>query len=323
MDGKRGGVRGYDVSASTTIAELVLQAGRAGFNATELGRAVGIVGEMKKAGATVFLAFTSNMASSGLRELFAGLCKRKFVDAVVTGIGSVEEDVMKIQSPFVLASFGQDDAKLHEKGINRIGNILVPDERYEKLERLDREFYSGLFEKFKEKRPGGRYRAVVSPSEMARELGDFIGKKFSNDKKALGKSFVYWCYKNNIPICLPAPTDGAMGLHLSFFRQDFDLVLDAGADLKKFIDIANRSKKTGAIILGGGFAKHHTIGVNLLRGGLDYAVYVSTGTQYDGSMTGARTDEAVSWGKISAKARTAYVEGDATIIAPLLFGPFL
>ena len=315
-------IEGLNVSSKTTLSEYAAMLKSGGFQASELGQAADVVREMKKQGAFVFLAFTSNMVSSGLREVIAELCRRKFVDAIVTGVGSVEEDLMKIRKPFLLSSFSEDDVALHRKGVNRIGNILVPNDRYEALEKFDMEFYSMLFEKNKERRPNGKFRAVVSPSDMVKEYGLFAEKKFTKEK-GLRESFVYWCAKNDIPVCLPAQTDGAMGLHLSFFRQDHDLCIDPGADLRKFIGLASFAKRTGAIILGGGFAKHHTIGLNLMRGGLDYAVYVSTGTQYDGSMTGARTNEAISWGKISERARSAYVEGDATILFPILIAPFL
>lgn len=36
----------------------------------------------------------------------------------------------------------------------------------------------------------------------------------------------------------------------------------------------------------------------LQRNGADYAVYVNTGQEFDGSDAGATPDEAVSWGKI-------------------------
>lgn len=43
------------------------------------------------------------------------------------------------------------------------------------------------------------------------------------------------------------------------------------------------------------------------RNGADYAVYLNTGQEYDGSDSGARPDEAVSWGKIKADARAVKV----------------
>ena len=55
-----------------------------------------------------------------------------------------------------------------------------------------------------------------------------------------------------------------------------------------------------------------------MKGGLDYAVYITTATQYDGSLSGARLQEAVSWGKIKEDAKYVTVDGDATIILPLL-----
>jgi len=315
-------IEGLKVSPKTTLSEFADLLRSGGFQASELGRAVDVVKAMKKDGAYTFLAFTSNMVSGGLRELFAELCRRKFCDVVVTGVGSVEEDVMKISKPFLLGTFNEDDAALHKKGVNRIGNVLVPNDRYVFLEKLDMEFLSRIFEQKKEIRPNGKFRAVITPSQMVYEYGKFIAEKFKNSK-ALESSWVYWAYKNNIKVVLPAPTDGAMGMHVAFFRQDFDLVIDAAGDMRAIGNEVGFAKKTGAIILGGGFAKHHTIGLNIMRGGLDYAVYVSTGTQYDGSMTGARTNEAVSWGKISDKAKSAYVEGDATVLFPIIISQFL
>jgi deoxyhypusine synthase len=57
---------------------------------------------------------------------------------------------------------------------------------------------------------------------------------------------------------------------------------------------------------------------NLMRNGADYAVYVNTGCEYDGSDSGASPDEAISWGKIRSTAKPVKVHGDATLIFPLL-----
>jgi deoxyhypusine synthase len=66
-------------------------------------------------------------------------------------------------------------------------------------------------------------------------------------------------------------------------------------------------RKTGIIILGGGLPKHHICNANMLRNGADYAVYVNTAQEFDGSDSGARPDEAVSWGKIKSSAKTVKV----------------
>jgi len=40
----------------------------------------------------------------------------------------------------------------------------------------------------------------------------------------------------------------------------------------------------------------------LQRNGADYAVFINTASEFDGSDSGARPDEAVSWGKIKKEA---------------------
>jgi deoxyhypusine synthase len=77
------------------------------------------------------------------------------------------------------------------------------------------------------------------------------------------------------------------------------------------------------LIVGGGISKHHTIWWNQFKGGLDYAVYVSTADEWDGSLSGARPREAVSWGKISATAKRIMVEGDASVILPIIVSALL
>jgi len=64
--------------------------------------------------------------------------------------------------------------------------------------------------------------------------------------------------------------------------------------------------------------KHHICNANMLRNGADYAVFINTGQEFDGSDSGARPDEAVSWGKISLQAHPVKVYSEATIAFPLL-----
>lgn len=67
-----------------------------------------------------------------------------------------------------------------------------------------------------------------------------------------------------------------------------------------------------------GVAKHHVCNANLMRNGADFAVYVNTAQEFDGSDSGARPDEAVSWGKIRVDAAPVKVYCDATIAFPLI-----
>jgi len=72
------------------------------------------------------------------------------------------------------------------------------------------------------------------------------------------------------------------------------------------------------LIIGGGISKHHTIWWNQFREGLDYSVYITTAFEYDGSLSGARVREAISWGKVKEDARFVTIESDATLVLPFM-----
>lgn len=279
-----------------------------GFQATNVARAIAIIREMKKQKAKVFLAFTSNMVASGLRGIFTAMCREKFVDCIITAGGSLDHDLIKCARRYELGEFVMDDKELHGKGINRLGNILIPNECYEYLEGFMQKTYEELYSK----------NRTVSPSGIAREIGGRIGEKTGKG------SFLYWCAKNKIPVFCPGITDSAIGLQAYFFRQKRkDFVIDVTKDMNELAQLALNADRTGGIILGGGISKHHSIGVNLLRGGFDYAVYVTTSSPWDGSLSGARTNEGISWGKIKEMANHVTVDSDATIAFPLMMAGFL
>jgi len=154
----------------------------------------------------------------------------------------------------------------------------------------------------------------VSPSQIARKIGE----------KTKPDSFLHWCAKNKIPVFCPGITDSAIGLQAYFFKQkNKDFVIDVTKDMEELAQLALNADKSGGIVLGGGISKHHAIGVNLLRGGFDYAVYVTTSSPWDGSLSGARTNEGISWGKIKEKANHVTVDCDATVAFPIMISGFL
>ena len=51
---------------------------------------------------------------------------------------------------------------------------------------------------------------------------------------------------------------------------------------------------------------------------MDYAIYITTAVEWDGSLSGARVREAISWGKVKETAKHVTIEGDATVILPLI-----
>ncbi|MBS3168706.1 deoxyhypusine synthase [Candidatus Woesearchaeota archaeon] len=293
-------IKGYDFSQGLNYSKILDSFSTSGFQASNFSKAVEIIKEMRKQKCTIFLGYTSNMVTSGLRDVFRYLAEKKLVDVIVTTAGGIEEDIIKCFDDFILGDFNADGANLRQKGINRTGNIFVPNDRYIKFEKF---FIPFLEELNKESN-------VNSTTEITKRLGEKINNK---------SSIYYWCYKNNIPVFCPALTDGSMGDMIYFFKHKHpELKIDIADDIKKLNDIAITSKKTGLIILGSGVIKHHICNANMFRNGADYAVYLNNSQEFDGSDAGARPEEAISWGKILPKAKHIKVFGDATILFPLI-----
>eukprot|EP00002_Diphylleia_rotans_P033814 TRINITY_DN7225_c0_g1_i1.p1 TRINITY_DN7225_c0_g1~~TRINITY_DN7225_c0_g1_i1.p1 ORF type:complete len:368 (+),score=89.07 TRINITY_DN7225_c0_g1_i1:56-1159(+) len=252
----------------------------------------------------IYLGYTSNMISSGVRETIKFLVKNKLVDVIVTTAGGIEEDIIKCITPSYMGDFSIPGRDLRVKGINRIGNLLVPNDNYCKFE----DFMNPLLDKMLEeqKTQGVNW----TPSKIIHRLGLEINHE---------DSVCYWAAKNNIPIFCPALTDGSLGDMIYFHSfKNPGLVVDIVEDIRAINNTAAFARKTGMIILGGGVIKHHICNANLMRNGADFSVYINTGHDFDGSDSGAPPDEAISWGKIRLTARPIKVHGEASILFPLI-----
>lgn len=281
------------------MAAAMEQAG--GFSIKAFGQAVDIICSMKSERCIKYLSFPACIVSTGLRGVIAEFIKKGFVDAIITTCGTLDHDLARAWGgKYYHGSFSMDDVALHKKSINRLGNILIPNESYGAI--IEKNMQPILEEilKIKNKWPG-------------HELIFEFGKRLDDEN-----SILYQAAKMNVPVFVPGITDGAFGTNLLWFSQNRDFIVDVLADERMLSDISFRKQKTGALMLGGGISKHHTIWWNQFKGGLDYAVYITTATQYDGSLSGARLEEAVSWGKIHPKAKYVTVDGDVTLILPFL-----
>lgn len=297
-------ITGYDFNEGFDFDKFIKSYSTTGFQASQLGNAIGIIKTMIREKATIFLSFTSNMISSGVREVIRYLVEHKYVNVVVTTAGGVEEDVIKSIKPFVLGKFDVKGKYLFEKGVNRTGNIFVTNDRYTYFEKFMNPFLEEIYSAQKEAN-----RALCTS-----EIIDKLGAKIEDRGSVL-----HWANRNNIPVFCPALTDGSFGDMLFFHKQrNKDLQVDIVEDMSRIVNIVLNSDKTGVIILGGGTSKHYTLNAQIFREGCDYAVYINTGNEFDGSDSGAATDEAVTWGKIKSDALQTKVQGDATILFPLI-----
>jgi len=321
-------VAGYDFTKGVDYSALLDSYLHTGFQATNFANAVQEIDRMldwsllseplpddeednfkqpevrKRVQTKIWLSYTSNLISSGLRESIRFLAQHSMVQVMITTAGGIEEDLIKCMAPTHLGDFALDGLGLRRKGINRIGNLLAPNDNYCKFE----DWFCAVLETMHDEQD--RDRVVWTPSRMIHRFGKEI-----NDPA----SVCYWAYKNNIPIFSPAITDGSIGDMLYFHSYKRPgLVLDLVADIRAVNDHAIRARKTGVIVLGGGLVKHHCMNANLMRNGADFVVYVNTAQEFDGSDSGARPDEAVSWGKIRVDAKPVKIYAEATLVVPLL-----
>ena len=298
-------IKDYDYSKEMTIDELVKQMECAwGFTAGKLATSVSIMENMiKTKGCVKFLSFTGNLVATGTRGVLRELVKRKLVDVVITTCGTIDHDLARCWKDYYRGSFVMNDSKLHEEGVNRLGNVLVPNDSYGTI--IEKKIQALLSDLYKEG------RKELSASELVCE----IGLRCCNES-----SILFWAAKNGIPVFVPGITDGAVGYQTWIFSQDHGFKLNLLKDSGMLNNIVFDAEKSGALIVGGGISKHHTIWWNQFKDGLDFVVYITTADEWDGSLSGARPREAVSWGKISEKARRIMVEGDASVILPIMAG---
>ncbi|XP_028311460.1 deoxyhypusine synthase-like isoform X2 [Gouania willdenowi] len=265
-------VRGYDFNNGVDHRALLQSYFNTGLQASNIGVAMNIINSM--------------------------------VDILVTTAGGIEEDLIKCMGSVYMGDFTLPGKDLFKNGINRIGNMLMPDENYTTFQKWMTPILEQMLH---EQTTEG---TVWTPSKMIHRFG----KEINNPD-----SICYWAYKNEIPIFSPALTDGAIGdLFFLFSVDNPGLILDIIKDIWELNIRAVTAESTGLIVLGGGLSKHQICNANAWRNGAEYAVYINTAQEFDGCDSGARPDEAVSWGKITAEAQSVKVFADASIVFPLI-----
>ena len=234
--------------------------------------------------------------------MLVDLVREGMVDAIVTTCGTLDHDIARTDADYFEGSFEMDDVRLRDSGYHRLGNVLVPLENYGPL--IEKRMQALL------KRIYDEGTRSITTEELCKRIGRDL------DSSA---SLLYWAQKKRVPVFVPGITDGAVGNQLWLFAESHrDFRVDLIGDEKRLSDLTSDAKETGALVLGGGISKHHLIWWNLFRGGLDWACYVTTASEFDGSLSGASIGEAVSWGKVKAKARQATLYAEVTAVLPFI-----
>jgi deoxyhypusine synthase len=301
-------VKDITIDEQTKIEEIFEQMSKSGgFESRNLADGLEILVSMNSDKECLrFLSFVGAVVSTGNRGIIKDMIRRKWFDVVMTTCGALDHDIARHFSHYKQGSFTMDDAELADQNIHRLGNVLVPLESYgplieEKVQQILEEAYNNG-------------KKEMSTAQITAEIGKRLGED----------SFLYWAQKNNIPVVVPGIMDGAVGSQIWFFSQKHsDFKLNMLEDANLLSGLVFKAKKSGALMLGGGISKHHTLWWNQYRDGLDYAVYVTTAQEFDGSLSGALVREAISWGKVTQEAKQTTIHAEITTMLPFLYRALL
>lgn len=301
-------VKDISITENTKIEEIFDQMSKSGgFESRNLADGLDIMSSMiSDKSCLKFLSFVGAVVSTGTRGIIKDMIAKKWFDVVITTCGALDHDIARHFSNYKTGSFTMDDSQLADQNIHRLGNVLVPMESYGPL--IEEKMQEILEESYKQG------KKEMSTADLTREIGKRLGEN----------SFLYWAQKNNIPVIVPGIMDGAVGSQVWLFSQkhnDFRINLNADADILS--GLVFKAEKSGALMLGGGISKHHTLWWNQYREGLDYAVYLTTAQEFDGSLSGALVREAISWGKVTQQAMQTTIHAEITTTLPFLYRALL
>ena len=301
-------VEDISIRNDTPVEKIFEQMSKSGgFESRNLAESLDILTAMiKDDNCQKFLSLVGAIISTGLRGIVKDMIKNNWFNVVITTCGALDHDIARHFSNYNEGSFTLDDAELADQDIHRLGNVLVPMQSYgplieEKMQLfLEEEYNKGTRE--------------MSTEDICKMIGSHLGED----------SFLYWASKNDIKVIVPGIVDGAVGSQIWMFTQKHtDFKLNITKDSDTLSGIIFKAKKSGALMLGGGISKHHTLWWNQYREGLDYAVYITTAQEFDGSLSGALVREAISWGKVTQNAKQTTIHAEITTVLPFLYSALL
>ncbi|MCC6016162.1 MAG: deoxyhypusine synthase [Desulfurococcaceae archaeon] len=285
------------------------------------GRALGevykiITDMLRDPDVTIFLGLAGSMSTAGMWKIIKWFIEKRYVDVLVSTGANISEDIYEAMGfSYYKGSPNVDDYELYKYKIDRFYDVFADELAYRKMENLIKEFIYTL--------PKG---AQYSTAEFLYLFGRYLNSKGID-------CIVSAAYRAGVPVFSPALVDSGYGIAtvIAIREKGHRIVLDMVKDFDQIVEIGRRSKKLAAIYIGGGVPKDYvnlvTVAQTLLdileKGEegykpLEYAVQITTDAPQWGGLSGATLEEAVSWGKVSYKAKKRVVYVDATIALPLI-----
>jgi deoxyhypusine synthase len=290
------------------------------YNGGRLAESCKIYEKMIQEDATICLTMAGALTPTGLGGFINKLIKDGLIDFIISTGANLYHDIhFALDLPVYQGDFRANDLELLKEKIVRIYDIFLPEETLLKTD----SFLQKILKDFK-------FDHAISTAT----LHNFIGKQLLKKAKNPELSIVATSSKYEIPIFSPSPGDSSIGMNLALMKTiNSKLLIDTDLDILESAAIIYKSKKNGAIQLGGGAPKNFYMQtqpmlnqiMNINNTGHDYFIQITADAPHWGGLSGATPSEAISWKKVNPEQikNDAVVYCDVTIAAPLLFSYIL
>jgi len=293
-------VNQFKINKDDSILDLIENLLNTGFNAKRLAQACEIYKKMVQDKDCVkFFGLAGAIVPAGMQKVMHDFIEEGFVDVLVTTGASLTHDIAETLGFHHLQgdinAKKVSDSQLHNQELNRIYDVYLPNRVYEGIE----DFVSKL--------------EIPDINMPVSSFLKFLGEKLPENENSILKI----CAKKDIPIFCPAFTDSGLALQLGFHHQKLNL--NHFKDMLKMVDLAWDTKHAGVCIVGGGVPKNFIMqSLQFCPNSALYAIQITMDRPEQGGLSGATLHEAISWGKVSEKAKFSTVIADATIALPLI-----
>ncbi len=295
-----------------SVSRLLDEMAQTGFQGKKLGEVAKIWTEMtSRKDLTIFMGLAGSLSTTGQWKIVRWLIEKRYIDVLVSTGANISEDLLEaIGYGYYQGTWLANDEELLRLKIDRFYDVYADEYQYRKLEDLILKFASGLDDKL-----------VYSTREFLWLFGEYQSKKGI-------RSITAAAYERKVPVYSPGLIDSGYGVALSLLKRKGKLIrLDQTKDMEELAKIAEKTRRTGVVYLGGGVPKDTiqlaTVIKSLVKGGEketphDYAIQITADSPQWGGLSGCTLEEAVSWGKIAPDARKATLYCDVTLALPII-----
>ena len=304
--------RPVPIDRDRSVAGLLEKMEGAGFGAKQLAEAHRIWLDMLDDNSTIYLCGSGNLITSGMRRLLAYVIKNRFVDVIVMSGTVLYNDIHEILGRnHYQAHPSMDDVELDAADITRLGDVLANREEYQEAD----EWIGSVINQLELSRPYSLREFLLL---MGRELSEIAHED----------GILTSAYKARIPVYCPdlPGSELAIGIARAKFEKKIQISFDASQDALELLQIAQKSRNSGIIALGGICSQNMVniaeVSAYITRSnprGHKYAISITTDSvPLDTRTPSYGGNHTCLFGKLNRGAVTAYVPCDPSIALPMV-----